>query len=403
MVLHRSIRPSTVVVAALLAACARFDPPADSGAQPTDDTGVSEMDATMDAPPTTCAGNGDCADPRRPYCDTASGRCVECRLPTDRCPAGTYCDLARMTCAPGCTGDEDCERAAGDAGVPDALPADAFAGGDAMAPSLPARRCHVATHACVACLGDPDCPSGLVCMDNACRPGCNASHPCPGDLLCCGGVCADRQTDARNCGACGTTCAGATDACCAGTCQDTRGDLNHCGACGQTCTLSHALPACMAGACAVRMCQPGFENLDGNAANGCECETGTGGALCAMATMVPPVAAGGSADLTGVVAGSATEQWFRVGFATSSATLHITFAANPGGAYRFDLQAACGGATGTCGDRTGGATGLDDWSFFDTPGMHSTRNVPWPAQLLLRVYRTAPGTRCEPFVLRLTN
>lgn len=81
-----------------------------------------------------------------------------------------------------------------------------------------------------------------------------------GGLLACGATCVDSKNDAKNCGACGKTCAG-SEVCVAGTCGtvcptgtekcgdkcvDKQTDRANCGACGTTCAAGSV---CSAGAC----------------------------------------------------------------------------------------------------------------------------------------------------------
>ncbi|MCA9557537.1 MAG: putative metal-binding motif-containing protein [Myxococcales bacterium] len=47
-------------------------------------------------------------------------------------------------------------------------------------------------------------------------------------------------------------------------------DRDHCGACGDACQPPNAVPRCNLGACQVASCQPGFLNLNGVDADGCE-------------------------------------------------------------------------------------------------------------------------------------
>ena len=47
-------------------------------------------------------------------------------------------------------------------------------------------------------------------------------------------------------------------------------DLQNCGACGRGCTFTNAGAACMAAACVMQACQPGFIDLDKATQNGCE-------------------------------------------------------------------------------------------------------------------------------------
>ena len=100
---------------------------------------------------------------------------------------------------------------------------------------------------------------------------CSAGICCPPGQVACGGTCRNLQSDASNCGACGTKCPAATPTCLAGrcdlicqpgqtkcgtTCSDVGSDVNNCGACGTRCgagawTCGGAPPKC---ACANAVC-----------------------------------------------------------------------------------------------------------------------------------------------------
>jgi hypothetical protein len=172
---------------------------------------------------------------------------------TSACPAGTACTttLHGNTCWPtSCSGrsnGDNCSLASGASGT--------CCGGACTATSVDSKNCGQ----CGAdCQGDlcvsgvceaidaascsPACPAGLVCHQGACYgPVCGDSTSCllrmdnPYYLLCgtgpycaardgklgfcCGdGSCVDAASDAQNCGACGTACAGG-QSCHAGSCQ----------------------------------------------------------------------------------------------------------------------------------------------------------------------------------------
>ena len=60
-------------------------------------------------------------------------------------------------------------------------------------------------------------------------------------------------------------------------------DVDHCGACGQTClTLGVADASCLSGRCVINGCVEGYQNLDGEARNGCEygCEAAGAVEIC---------------------------------------------------------------------------------------------------------------------------
>src|SRR5262249_33770853 len=83
---------------------------------------------------------------------------------------------------------------------------------------------------------------GTVCATGA---SCNNGHCiCPGVLgLVCGGKCVDAESDANNCGKCGSVCTGkpcVNGQCgcptgtsfCIGSCVDFTTDVKNCGGCG---------------------------------------------------------------------------------------------------------------------------------------------------------------------------
>ena len=58
-------------------------------------------------------------------------------------------------------------------------------------------------------------------------------------------------------------------------------DPNNCGLCGRVCNLAHSTSSCTGGMCAIGTCMPGFVDVDGVAANGCEYScTPTGAETC---------------------------------------------------------------------------------------------------------------------------
>ena len=60
-------------------------------------------------------------------------------------------------------------------------------------------------------------------------------------------------------------------ACCAGACFDVLTDLEHCGGCDVVCPVApNTVASCVEGSCGTEACAPGFNNCDGDAANGCE-------------------------------------------------------------------------------------------------------------------------------------
>ena len=126
----------------------------------TREGGNSPMDATGEHA-TMCNADQDCmGNPMGSHCDLNTQMCEPCLQNPNTCPQGQYCN-AQFQCVGGCESDLDCTTF--DAGATD--------GGSSGG------RCNVPVHQCVQCLGDLDCPSMLVCMQNTCVQGCSSSRP----------------------------------------------------------------------------------------------------------------------------------------------------------------------------------------------------------------------------------
>jgi hypothetical protein len=139
-------------------------------------------------------GTGECCAPTKTTCVPD----VDCGDVPDGCgntiPCGNTCANPTPICTgntcSGCTGDEQC--------------------------GANQRCCDGSCVAGVCCAAAECAPSGNACADHQCRCGSGTVCSAP-KATCCGtspdGVCTDTQTDAINCGACGTTCTGATPVC----------------------------------------------------------------------------------------------------------------------------------------------------------------------------------------------
>ncbi len=145
------------------------------------------------------------------------------------------------------------------------------------------------------------CPTGQVCSQGQCKLNCAANE------IKCGTTCVVSDTDPKNCGKCGNACnigfkcsAGncvldcGTKATCGSTddagvdaglvCTDTQTDPLNCGACGKDCTKlpqpTKGTLGCVAGACAITSCDPGYADCNKTLGDGCEVDTKTDKANC---------------------------------------------------------------------------------------------------------------------------
>jgi hypothetical protein len=84
-------------------------------------------------------------------------------------------------------------------------------------------------------------------------------------VLCAGQPgCIDLGRDVKNCGGCGSKCAGVRPVCCGGVCHDAASDAQHCGACWNSCPKDK--PFCAGGKC-VAKCPSGLAPCGSRCAN----------------------------------------------------------------------------------------------------------------------------------------
>lgn len=239
---------------------------APDGSAPPDITVT--VDASPDAPSpgdgrveVPCRSDRECGATNQ-VCDTGAGRCVDCVraadcltpdttcagnrcVPIVRCTSsrmcpGQVCDTTRGVCVD-CVGDVDCPTAQACRGNVCVTAPRTCA--SAMDCTPPAARCDPTRRVCVQCVADADCTDGICSMDGACLAG---------------------------------ACRAGTASCVSASTRSV------CLADGRTREMmacpsaANATGACAAGACAIQ-CATGFQNCDGNPANGCE----TAGTSCA--------------------------------------------------------------------------------------------------------------------------
>ncbi|MFC1642107.1 hypothetical protein ACFL5O_05380 [Myxococcota bacterium] len=146
--------------------------------------------------------------------------------------------------------------------------------------------------ACPGIYGRPTCSQGQ------CNIVCDADRGnCDDEGLTRTGCETDLQTSRQHCGECGRPCTNehGDTLCEEGLCQPTchvgfadcdhdvtngceqpiASDPNHCGACSVECDLPFAKVACDQGSCRITGCQDGYDDCDGDPANGCESQLAT--------------------------------------------------------------------------------------------------------------------------------
>ena len=125
------------------------------------------------------------------------------------------------------------------------------------------------------------CLPGFADCDQNIQNGCEANLDAPGSCGRCGLDCSDLANVAET--ACGEQGCEITecepnfkdcDGLASTGCEANLRSLDHCGDCNQRCALAHASESCSTGSCVITGCDPGFENCDSQAPNGCEASLG---------------------------------------------------------------------------------------------------------------------------------
>jgi len=147
---------------------------------------------------------------------------------------------------------------------------------------------------------------------------------------------------------------------------------------------------------------------------GSDCRDEGYGAACETATDLGTVAPGDEQlTMIGHLLSTGDEDWFRVEFPAmgpamaGGGTPSVELTRNDGNAFRFEVRGTCS-ASLACGDGATGARDLGSWSFTDDQAMegedaYSTRDVPWPSPILVRVYRAVGVGDCSSYQLRVSR
>lgn len=148
---------------------------------------------------------------------------------------------------------------------------------------------------------------------------------------------------------------------------------------------------------------------------------------CPMATDIGPLMIGERYESEeGLIAEVGGQQWVRVSFPMETPAVvdggtptmvgggapAVRFLRNAGDAYRIEIRNECVGVA-SCGDGTGTggmATNITEWSFTDTPtagdegpGQFSTRDVPWPESIYVRIYPIMDPVDCGTYQIEIVR
>jgi hypothetical protein len=196
-----------------------------------------------------------------------------------------------------------------------------------------------------------------------------------------------------------------------------------CSKTSQCCTSAQCPPTahvetttCTNGVCGISTCSAGWYDYDASYAKGCNCEASTNGTSCATATVVPPLALGGSTMLSGNIPTESTENWFQITFGGAATNLsyhpEIQFMTNPENEFVFEVVSACSGAPLSCADLDA-ATSVTTWEEFYTP--QDAAPPAYPSEfmpispvgaagvVLIRVHRANPGANCDGYELTVSD
>ena len=223
-------------------------------------------------------------------CETqlnTNSNCGQCGVPCAPAHASGSCGTGQCLITACSSGYADCSSSV--AGCETQLYTDSncSACGDACVDSHAANACDGTTHVC-----KPVCSSGYKSCDgnvsNGCETQVNTATNC-GD---CGVTCTNPPNATATCstGSCVVSCDSShLDCTSAAGCETNKGTTSNCRTCGETCTNAHGSVGCNTSTGCTYTCDPLFDNCDTNANNGCETSltTLTNCATCGTACNLP--------------------------------------------------------------------------------------------------------------------
>jgi hypothetical protein len=178
--------------------------------------------------------------------------------------------------------------------------------------------------------------------------------------------------------------------------------------------------ACGAGACTLQACVPGFADINGALADGCECAGDAYSNSCAAPSSVSVPTSANPVTVTGLIESAGGSDYFQFNFTVTAvgADWHpkIQLTNSAGGQYAIDVLSSCG--VYAVGDNGEDGQGSDVWEMvYDdvAPGQYvfgsdpltsccSDSVAPRPSSMLVRVYRVnADAPTCSLYTIQATN
>ncbi len=162
------------------------------------------------------------------------------------------------------------------------------------------------------------------------------------------------------------------------------------------------------GTCSITACASGWWNVDGQYADGCECQDDTNSQSCAAPTLLGSLAVGASTSATGELPGPGEEKWFAISFTgNTNFSYHPAISIAGDAGIVFDVESTCGNPVG-CGQEGGGCTAKTSWEVFYTNNPPNPQFGPIPpvgnnGTVIIHVYRASGVPTCNTFTLTISN